>query len=78
MRRTGKDQEEEEKETGTQGAQALLVSTAPPRASPIAMALHLSQEVGPRGVRAEQRSETRRRTRRGVVRANVAHLSKKG
>ena len=76
-----KDQEEDKKETGNPGTRAHLVSTAPARAFPPPPRLCASPiAVGQRGVREAQRSETRtrRRTRRGVVRTNVAHLSKKG
>ena len=73
-----KEEEEDEKETGTPGAQALVVSTAPTRASPLAAALRLLYCGWAVRVREALRSETRSRTRRGGVRANVALLSKKG
>ena len=68
-REENKEEDEDENETGTPGAQALLASTAPARASPLATTL---RPVGLRGVREAQRSEMRMRTRKGVVRANVA------
>ena len=73
-----KEEEEDEKETGTPGAQALVVSTAPTRASPFAAALRVLHCGWAATVREALRSETRSRTRRGGVRADVAHLSKKG
>ena len=70
-----KEEEEDEKDGDPRRSscpprQPELPPSPPPRASPIA--------VGSRGAREAQRSEMRRRTRRGIVRANVAHLSKKG
>ena len=73
-----KKEEEDEKETGTPSAQALVVSTAPTRASPFAAALRVLHCGWAATVREALRSETRSRTRRGGVRADVAHLSKKG
>ena len=73
-----KEEEEDEKETGTPGAQALVVSTAPTRASPFAAALRVLHCGWAATVREALRSETRSRTRRGGVCADVAHLSKKG
>ena len=72
-----KEEEDDEKETGTSGAQ-VLVSTAPTRASPLAAALRLLHCGWAARVRGALWSETRSRTRRGGVRTNVTHLSKKG
>ena len=73
-----KKEEEDEKEKGTPSAQALVVSTAPTRASPFAAALRVLHCGWAATVREALRSETRSRTRRDGVRADVAHLSKKG
>ena len=60
-----KKEEEDEKETGTPSAQALVVSTAPTRASPLAAALRLLHCGWAARVREALRSETRSRTRTG-------------
>ena len=73
-----KEEEDDEKETGTPGAQALVVSTAPTRASPLAAALRLLHCGWAARVRGALRSETRSGTKRGGVRTNADHLSKKG
>ena len=69
-----KEEEEDEKETGTPGAQALVVSSVQTRASPFDAALRVLHCGWAATVREAPRSEPRSRTRRGGVRANVAHL----